>query len=68
MKVHLSCVRKQQYGCKAFASGSDIFLLDDYKVGKSYSVMMYSSSANNWKSLPSLNYGRRNCCVCGSCL
>ena len=63
-KVYLSSVLKRQFGCKAIASGSDIYLLDDYKVGISYSVMMYSPSTDNWKSLPSLKNLRRSYCVC----
>ena len=63
-KVYLPSVLKQQFGCKAIASGSDIYLLGDYKISKSHSVMMYSSSTDNWNSLPSLNDGRRSYCVC----
>ena len=62
-KVYLPIVSKLKNGCKLIASGSDIYLLDDYIVGNSYSVMMYSSSTDNWKSLPPLKDGRKNYCV-----
>ena len=53
---------KRQFGCKAIASGSDIYLTDQYEVSDSSAVKMYSSSANSWKILPSPNKTENFCC------
>ena len=40
-KVYLPSLPRHQYGCEAIGSGSSIYLLDQYKVGKTCSVMLY---------------------------
>ena len=71
-KVYLPSVFKNQYGYEAISSGSDIYLLDDYKVGDSSFINMYSSSTNSWNRLPPLNkekdMGIVFVLLCRSCL
>ena len=53
-KIYLPCLVHSKNGCKAIASGSDIYLADHNIVSDSYSNELYSSSTS-WKTLPLLD-------------
>ena len=63
-KVYLPSVLMQNNGCKSIASGSDIYLLKKFEGSYFSSFMMYSSSTNNWKNLPSGKTPRTKCSIC----
>ena len=61
-KVYLPTLLNQKYACKVIASGSDIYLLDDFS--DTPSVKLYSSSTKSWKCIPPMIEQKLNYCVC----
>ena len=53
-KMYLPSLPVPKYGCKAVSSGSDIYVLGQFKNHKSPSVFKYSFSTKTWGKLPVL--------------
>ena len=63
-KVYLPRPPKHQYGCEAIASGSDIYLENQYREGEPNSVELYLPSNYSWKDLHSLKVKQWFYCTC----